>query len=102
MMTDGGRGGCVKREEMMEACMCTCWSSVFEGPGPCWGLAGLDCVGVHERVCACASAGVSASESVRWRAGWRNRRSPVTESSRSRWRMSRCGSDSGVYPLPRL
>lgn len=77
---------------MKQACVCTCWSNVFEGPGPCWGPAGQECVGVYESVCA----------SVCWRAGWTSRRSPVRESSRSRWLTSRCGSDSGAYPLPHL
>lgn len=77
---------------MKQACVCTCWSNVFEGPGPCWGPAGQECVGVYESVCA----------SVCWRAGWTSRRSPVRESSQSRWLTSRCGSDSGAYPLPHL
>lgn len=68
--------------------LCTCWSSVSEGPGPWWGPAGRECVGVHE--------------SVRWRAGLKSPRSPVRGSNRSRWPRSRCGSDSGAYPPPRL
>lgn len=65
----------------------TCWSSASEGPGPCWEAVGRDCGGV--RATACVSAYC--------RAGWRSPRSPVRESNRSRWPMSRCGSDSGVY-----
>lgn len=69
-----------------------------EGPGPWWAQAEPGCVGV--RASASASAGACACASVRWRAGWTSRRSPVRESSRSRWPTSRCGSDSAAYPLP--
>ena len=73
-------------------CVCTCWSNAFEGPGPCWGPAGQEHVGVCETWC------VSACQQE----GQRSRRSPVRESSQSRWLTSRCGSDSAAYPPPHL
>lgn len=73
---------------------CTCWSSVTEEPGPCWGLAEPECVYAGESVRACARAGVRAG----WQEGWRSQRSPARESSQSRWLTSRCGSDSAAYP----
>lgn len=76
--------------------MRTCWSSASEGLGPWWGQAGQERVGACER----ARAGARAGASARWRAGWTSQRSPVRESSRSRWLTSRCGSDSGAYLLP--
>lgn len=68
--------------------VCTCWSSGFGEPGPCWGLAERECVYVGASVCA----------RVGWQEGWRSQRSPARESSQSRWLTSHCGSDSGVYP----
>lgn len=49
MMADGadGRGGWMKRQSL-----CTCWSSVFGEPGPCWVLAERECVYAGESVCA--------------------------------------------------
>lgn len=84
--------------------VCTCWSSVFEAPGPCSGRAGRECVDVREgvRVRVRVGVGESVRVSVCSLVGWRSRRSPVRESSRSRWLRSRCGSDSGAYPPPLL
>jgi len=80
----------------------TCWSSVFEGPGPCLGPERREHVGVSVRVGVRArvreSVGVGVGVGVCCRAGWRSQRSPVRESSRSKWPRSRCGSDSGAYP----
>lgn len=87
----GGRDGDgIEHEAGVSVCdsVCTCWSNVFEGPGPCWGRAKRVRVGVRERGCV----------NVRWQAGWRSRRSPVRGSSRSRWPRSRCGSDNEAYP----
>lgn len=80
----------------MALCVCvlTCWSSVSEEPGPCWGWASQEDVGVGEHGSVCVSA--------YWWEGWRNPRSPGRGSSRSRWLRSRCGSDSGACPSPRL
>lgn len=36
--------------------VCTCWSSVTEEPGPCWGLAEPECVYAGESVRACVRA----------------------------------------------
>lgn len=76
--------GAVGRKESV----CTCWSSVFGEPGPCWGLAERECVYAGESVCAC----------VGWQEGWRSQRSPARENSQSRWLTSHCGSDSGACP----
>lgn len=91
MMVDGadGRGGWTERQGV---CVCTCWSSVFGEPGPCWGLAERECVYAGESVCA----------RVGWQEDWRSQRSPARESSQSRWLTSHCGSDSGAYPPPHL
>lgn len=92
MMDSRREGDEIEQEACVCECVCTCWSSAFEGPGPWLGPAGREHGGVRERCCV----------SVRCRAGWRSRRSPVKESSRSRWLRSRCGSDSGAYPPPHL
>lgn len=75
-----------------EANIFTYWSSVFEGPGPYWGLVGQECVGAHESVCVSGCC----------RMDWRNLRSPARGSSRSRWPRNHCGSDSEAYPPPHL